>query len=154
MNQSRKGYPLKNGKNTGAEILFKESGPLQLLHSVTQFHPFSTLPWDDQYPLHHPAIDQSPREGKARRFCQGIHWQEKSFADCYSPAPPTNTIGIGLGYVFPFSIPDPQGIEERCSRSASARRLIEAMPRNPLAGKILCELLYQPGFVRSVLPSS
>jgi hypothetical protein len=41
---------------------------------------------------------------------------------------------IGLGHVFPFSIPDPQGIEERCSRSASARRLIEAMPRNPLAG--------------------
>jgi hypothetical protein len=30
-------------------------------------------------------------------------------------APPTNTIGIGLGHVFPFSIPDPQGIEERCS---------------------------------------
>ena len=21
-----------------------------LLHSATQFHPFSTLPWDDQYP--------------------------------------------------------------------------------------------------------
>jgi hypothetical protein len=30
-----------------------------LLHSATQFHPFSTLPWDDQYPLHHRAIDQS-----------------------------------------------------------------------------------------------
>src|SRR6516164_7205455 len=22
-----------------------------ILHSATQFHPFSTLPWDDQYPL-------------------------------------------------------------------------------------------------------
>jgi hypothetical protein len=33
----------------------------RLLHSATQFHPFSTLPWDDQYPLHHPDIDQSPR---------------------------------------------------------------------------------------------
>src|SRR6516165_1664161 len=35
-----------------------------ILHSATQFHPFSTLPWDDQYPLHHRAIDQSLREGK------------------------------------------------------------------------------------------
>src|SRR6516225_9696075 len=34
-----------------------------ILHSATQFHPFSTLPWDDQYPLHHRAIDQSLREG-------------------------------------------------------------------------------------------
>src|SRR6516225_11148221 len=33
-----------------------------ILHSATQFHPFSTLPWDDQYPLHHRAIDQSLRE--------------------------------------------------------------------------------------------
>jgi hypothetical protein len=37
--------------------------PPRLLHSATQFHPFSTLPWDDQYPLHHRAIDQSLREG-------------------------------------------------------------------------------------------
>src|SRR6516164_8891111 len=36
--------------------------PPRLLHSATQFHPFSTLPWDDQYPLHHRAIDQSLRE--------------------------------------------------------------------------------------------
>src|SRR6516165_7289444 len=40
-----------------------------LLHSATQFRPFSTLPWDDQYPndqypLHHPDIDQNPQEGK------------------------------------------------------------------------------------------
>src|SRR6516162_10289148 len=44
-------------------ILANVSAP-RLLHSATQFHPFSTLPWDDQYPLHHRAIDQSLREGK------------------------------------------------------------------------------------------
>src|SRR6516165_5958565 len=35
-----------------------------ILHSATQFHPFSTLPWDDQYPLHHWAIDQSLSRGE------------------------------------------------------------------------------------------
>src|SRR6516165_6419270 len=31
---------------------------------ATQFHPFSTLPWDDQYPLHHPDIIKVPERGK------------------------------------------------------------------------------------------
>src|SRR6516165_4416403 len=43
-----------------------------ILHSATQFHPFSTLPWDDQYPLHHRAIDQSLREGKGRTTKDGV----------------------------------------------------------------------------------
>src|SRR6516162_3380339 len=43
-----------------------------ILHSATQFHPFSTLPWDDQYPLHHRAIDQSLREGKAYFPTRGL----------------------------------------------------------------------------------
>src|SRR6516162_10283656 len=56
-----------------------------ILHSATQFHPFSTLPWDDQYPLHHRAIDQSLREGKDH---QGWHLARSLDITLGHPIPP------------------------------------------------------------------
>src|SRR6516162_1784894 len=50
-----------------------------ILHSATQFHPFSTLPWDDQYPLFPgmtntlytiPPLIKVPERGKRVGFAK------------------------------------------------------------------------------------
>src|SRR6516162_8408102 len=55
----------------------------------------------------------------------------KSFADCYSPAPPTNTIGWSRPCL-PILHPNPQGIGEMRSSPDS---------RPPIFFEILCGLL-------------